>query len=836
VLKSSRANKSVLLGIAAALAMWVTVPAEAQRLIIKPSDPAANAAPVLLAQAKADAPSPRILQRLGTNRLRHGSRILALAYSPNGQDLAAGGGSDPVRIWDASTGQQKFTCNDTWVNAIAYSPRGSLIITAGAFKTIRMWSAANDKDAGKESGKLEGHAAPIKALALSPGGDLLVSGSQDGVIMLWEMLTKKKIIEIKEHTDEITALAYCTAHDNDLFVSGSNDRTVRVWDGGTQKLKIKIDAGCGVLAVALAPDGKTVYSAGDDNFIRAWDVETGKPTAMFKGHDNMVVSLSLSRDGKTLISGGRDNTIRIWDLQAQGKPPRVIARHFGDSDALAVSKDGKRVATAGLNNTIRVFDTATGNELFGSNDPQAGLNGLTLSRNGKYLAAITAPGIVYLWDAPTGKLLRDWKTGQTGEIALGFSADGKSLVTADRTIRFWDPETGKQRFELPKDDVKMAPALSIAFAPDGKTVAVGMRGGQVAIWDIDARSITGSFAYSQDSKLLGVSGGSKIILFDRAANKELRRFDCKDAPPKTLLPDVAALAFCPDKRTLAVACWDGVIRILNFADGKEVSACEGHQSVPFAIEYSRDGRTLLSGSADTTVRLWEPFSGVQIAELKGHTGEVHGVALSPDGKTAYSAAADTNVLVWDTTGFGKAGPLKAALGNAELETAWKELANDNAGAARLTMWRLIVNSDGVAPFLKTKVPLVDVPRIKKLLADLDSDQFDERDAAFKELANQGRWLEDRLEEALLKTPSLEYKRRIEQLQDKLRVAGALTLRQEQIRLRRTMMVLEYIADAPARDLLDRLSRQAPSDALCDDATKTLDRLGKLSAKTAGASR
>jgi WD domain, G-beta repeat len=377
--------------------------------------------------------------------------------------------------------------------------------------------------------------------------------------------------------------------------------------------------------------------------------------------------------------------------------------------------------------------------------------------------------------------------------------------------------------------------LSLAFAADGKACAVGMRSGQVVLWDLDGKTAVGAFAYpgqpyavafSADSKLLAAAGGSKIVLFDRAANKELRRFDCKDAPPKTLLPDVAALAFSADKKTLAVACFDGAVRILDYNTGKEVGACEGHLSVPYAIAYSQDGRTLLSGSFDATVRLWEPFSGVQLAELKGHAGPVYGVALSSDGRTAYSAAADTNVLIWDATGFGKAGPPKAALGPNELDQAWVELSNDNAAAARLTIWRLIANPQGVAAHLKTKVPLVDVPRIKKLLADLDSDEFDERDAAERELAVQGRWLEGRLEEALIKPPSLEYRRRIEKLQEKLRVPGALTLRQEQIRLRRAMMVLEYLADEPAIDLLSRLTRQAPEDALCDEATHTLARLGK----------
>jgi hypothetical protein len=122
---------------------------------------------------------------------------------------------------------------------------------------------------------------------------------------------------------------------------------------------------------------------------------------------------------------------------------------------------------------------------------------------------------------------------------------------------------------------------------------------------------------------------------------------------------------------------------------------------------------------------------------------------------------------------------------------------------------------------------MDVPRIKKLLADLDSEDFDERDAAYKELSNQGIFLKDRLAEALIKPPSLEFKRRIEELQRVLTVPGALTLPQEQNRLRRTMMVLEAITDEPAIDLLGKLSKQGPSDALCDDATYTLQRLGKL---------
>jgi WD40 repeat protein len=840
------AKRWLLIGAAGWLAVGGVLPVDAQvdaqrggrkPVADAPKVDAPQLAAPLVAGQVADGPNGRLLQRVGTNQLRHGSRILSLAYSPNGQILVAGGGADPIRVWDTNTGQQKLACPETWVNAIVFTSRGSVFITGGAFKTIRLWETAT----GKESGKLIGHTAPVKALALSADGSMLASAGQDGTIILWELSTSKKIIELKDHTDEVTALAFCAAIDIPVFVSGSNDRTVRIWDADTNQLKKKIDAGCGVLAVAITPDGKTVFSAGDDNLIRAWDADTGKLGETLKGHDGMVLSLAVSRDGKMLISGGRDKTIRVWDLANLQAKPRIIPRHLGDSDALAVSKDAKHVAAAGLNNTIRIFETASGKEQFAGSDPQAGLGGLTISRDGRMLAAVTAPGVVYVWDAVTGKLEREWASGQTGDIVLAFSPDSKSLVTAADTVRFWDPHTGKAQSEVPAPGTKWAVA-SIAFGPDG-AVAIGDRNGTVVLRSTEAHKPVPimkypgqpyALAFSTDGKLLAIAGGSKIVIWDCAANKELRRFECKEAPPKSILPDVAALAFSSDRKTLAAACFDGVIRIMDYTTGKEVGMCEGHQAVPYAIAYAPDGRTLLSGSFDATVRLWEPYSGAQLAELKGHAGPVYGVALSPDARIAYSAGADTCVLIWDATGFGKGGPPKAALNGNEFEQAWKDLASDNAPATRQVVWRLIGNPQGVAADLKTRVHLVDVARVNKLVADLDSDDYDSREAATKELEKQGRWLEGRLKEALEKPPSLEYKRRIEQLLEKLQDKAALTLRQEQLRLRRAMMVLEYIGDDASIDLLGRLSKQAPEEMFRQEAQTTLRRMGKTpAAKTAG---
>src|SRR5260370_1172424 len=78
------------------------------------------------------------LNRFGSMRMRHGSRILSLAYTSTGRILAAGGGDDPVRLWDADTGLELRQCKETWVNAMVFTPYGSGLMTGGAFKGVRM--------------------------------------------------------------------------------------------------------------------------------------------------------------------------------------------------------------------------------------------------------------------------------------------------------------------------------------------------------------------------------------------------------------------------------------------------------------------------------------------------------------------------------------------------------------------------------------------------------------------------------------------------------------------------------------------------------------------------
>ncbi len=380
------------------------------------------------------------------------------------------------------------------------------------------------------------------------------------------------------------------------------------------------------------------------------------------------------------------------------------------------------------------------------------------------------------------------------------------------------------------------PVLCLAFSPAGKKLGVGRRNNLVEVWDVNQKKVVQQFKYpgpvytlsfSRDGARLACSGSTKIAVFDVALGLEVPRlFDSKDGPPASQ-PNVAALVVAPDGKTLAAGCYDAVIRLFDFASGKENRALEGHGHVPFALAFSADGRILASAGFDKTVRLWEAFSGSPITTFKGHQGPVNALAFLRNGRGVFSGSADTTILLWDATGQAKDGVLRMlSLTPPELQAAWHNLASEDASKAHPSLWQLVASGKESASYLGGQVYLVDPKFIDQLFLDLNSDVFKVRHKATNELEKYGRWMEGRIKEALKNPPTLEVQRRLDALLAKLNVPGSLSLHQEHLRLRRIMMVLEQVAIPQAITVLEKLTNGAPAPDLQQEARASLERLRK----------
>ena len=119
---------------------------------------------------------------------------------------------------------------------------------------------------------------------------------------------------LQGHTGSVNAVA--VTPDGRQVVSGSEDKTLRVWDLATGKTKMTLQGHTeSVIAVAVTPDGRQVVSGSYDNTLRVWDLAKRKTKTALQGHTGSVYAVAVTPDGRHVVSGSTDNTLRVWDLK-----------------------------------------------------------------------------------------------------------------------------------------------------------------------------------------------------------------------------------------------------------------------------------------------------------------------------------------------------------------------------------------------------------------------------------------------------------------------------------------------------------------------------------------
>ncbi len=707
-------------------------------------------------------------------RLAGEDRVFAVAFSPRG-DVVAGGGlrdyqksSPRLRVWDVGTGKERLSLDvgTIGVRRVAFSPDGTTLAVASGEKAARLVRVAD----GVEVRRLDGPEGALNAVAFSPDGTTLATGADDGA-RLWNALTGAELRTLKGHQGAVNALAF--APDGKTVATGGRDHTVRVWDAATgaelKRLHAHPDT---VLSLAFAPDGKVLASGSAEEAIHLWDVVTGKPIVVGAGHEERVPSVAFSRDGRTVVTAAWDGTARLWDATTGREAKRFPA----------TSPDEKRAPWQ---------------------EPER-LGSAVLSPDGRLLAVGRGDEQVFLLDADKGQVVHRFPGG-----GAAFSPDGRLIAVAGRgteindansgVVRLYDPETGKVVREL-RGHRSMIGAL--AFSADGKTLTTRWSGP-----GFGAR-IAGDPGNQEDRPLR---------VWDVATGKE-RRVPAARAK-------VDSVNASPDGKTLVkVAFLEKGVSLWEAATGQKRAELKGHEEMVFRVSFAPDGRTLATASMDGTVRLWDLPSAREVARLEGHRGWVLGVAFSPDGHKLVTSSLDTTALIWDVKDIVTRKTAFVDAPAAEVEALWKQLAGE-AGEAYRALARLTEAKSGVA-FLRDRLRLaavVDPARVARLIADLDSDAFDVREQAVKELEKVADRVEVKLREALRGTPSPERRRRIEAVLEKYEIGNPSS---EELQSLRALEMLERVGTPEAREVLEKLAKGAPGARLTEEAKAVMGRFGQ----------
>jgi WD40 repeat protein len=275
----------------------------------------------------------------------------------------------------------------------------------------------------------------------------------------------------------------------------------------------------------------------------------------------------------------------------------------------------------------------------------------------KSLASVQSSGAV-LDNVQAHPQILMYLSGHTNAVkSVAFSPDGKTLASgsSDSTVILWEATTGKRIGQPLSVSGNTSAVNSVAFSPDGKTLAAGRSDSTVILWDVASgkpirQPLSGhtygvfSIAFSPDGKTLASGGGDHtVILWDVATGKRIGQ------PLTGHTNWVNSVTFSPDGKTLASGSWDNTIILWDVETGKPIGQpLSGHTDVVASVAFSPDGKTLASGSWDNTIILWDVESDKPIGQpLTGHTHGVTSVDFSPDGKTLVSGSNDHTVILWD---------------------------------------------------------------------------------------------------------------------------------------------------------------------------------------------
>ncbi|HEY4384497.1 MAG TPA: hypothetical protein VGN34_08510, partial [Ktedonobacteraceae bacterium] len=208
---------------------------------------------------------------------------------------------------------------------------------------------------------LSGHTGAVYSVAISPDGQMLVSGGGDNMIKVWNLSTGKEVHTLIGHTGAVYGIAISS--NGQTLISSSTDQTIKVWNLSTgQKVRTLKGHRNNVMSVVVSTDGETLISGSSDQTIKVWNLSTGQEVRTLIGHRDPVVSMALSTDGKTLVSGSWDCTIRVWNLSTS-QEVRTLTGHAGTVVDVALSTDGKILVSGSVDRTIKVWNLSTGQEV-----------------------------------------------------------------------------------------------------------------------------------------------------------------------------------------------------------------------------------------------------------------------------------------------------------------------------------------------------------------------------------------------------------------------------------------------------------------------------------------
>jgi WD40 repeat protein/serine/threonine protein kinase len=479
-------------------------------------------------------------QLLSQYTVRGSPDMNTATFSPDGQFLAFSSETN-VQIVNIATGQRlglSFPCNTDQITSMAFNSDNTAL-ACGSATSIQVLDVVPPHSL---ISSLKGHSASISGMVFSSDGQTLASSSLDKTVRLWD-ITSGRLIVNPLTGDGQQKFSVAFSSDDKTLITGNRDGTLLLWNITAESTISQQLAETGILrSLVFNADGTRVFAGSSDGKLLLYDVKTGKvidtfdtasypivPNNSTRDDLHTIESLALSQDGTKLAAGRLDGTIIVWDTRTKQSfsfvDPHLLYR-------IALSSDGQTLAASEGGDIIALWNVTQRSLIrtfpFSTSDPLGRLP-IDLRPDGKMLAVggcekqITKTGCkqgqVQLWDVATGKIIGQPFLGHTFAVSsLAFSPDGQTLASSSSQdgVILWDVATGKPRghpLSLPTGNQDTFTHL--LFSPKGRMVALYSNEGNprfgFVLWNVERQellsdvihvddAVYGSIAFSPDER------------------------------------------------------------------------------------------------------------------------------------------------------------------------------------------------------------------------------------------------------------------------------------------------------------------------------------------------
>jgi WD40 repeat protein len=496
------------------------------------------------------------------------------------------------------------------VDAVAVSPDGTLIATGSFDKTIKLWDTASTKEI-RTYGGAQGHQGQILAVAFSPKGDQLASGSADNTAKVWDVPVSTPT---KTFAQSGAVNRVAVTGDGKMFALAGGDGVIKLFPQGEEKGALELKGHVGaVIGLGFTANNQFLISTGADRTIRFWAPADGKALASYGTGSADLTGFAVNPNNQAVYTTSADGVLKFWQVP----PPALPKAPPAAKDAITtlyVTPDGATILYASTDKTATLFPTATGVPAGSFAGAKGAIESVSLAPDQQTIAAGSADGSLILWDRQ-GKVKAEVASNPGGVTAVAFHPLQPVVLAAgaDGIAKGWNLPIDPK---LPKEKA----AKFLIKAHTGK--------------------VTAALIHPSSGQVLTAGADRFVRIWDPAQPaKAVREIGPLAAP-------VTALAISRDGQTLAGAAGKEVL-LWNLADGKPLAKLLQPADV-LSVAFSADKARVLIGRSDNQAVLVEVATGVVLQSFT-HAGPVRGVFLHPAQAQAITASADKTILVHPIT-------------------------------------------------------------------------------------------------------------------------------------------------------------------------------------------